>query len=106
MIWLSQAGEVGPIGTSCATNVNVGGHNWKQVYKGSNGQNQVFSFINQKPELSGSIDLKAIIDYCQTQKWFAEGPNTMLQEVQLGFEITNTPPNTKLCLTGYTVSCT
>jgi hypothetical protein len=40
MLWMNKQGAVGPIG-SLQTSVSVGGHSWN-VYKGSNGSNQVF----------------------------------------------------------------
>ena len=43
MLWMNKQGAVGPLGSK-QTTASVGGHTW-DVYKGSNGSNQVFSFV-------------------------------------------------------------
>ncbi|KAL1454391.1 hypothetical protein WDU94_010657 [Cyamophila willieti] len=103
MIWLDYKGQVGPIGAMFKDNVALGGYTWK-IHKGSNGVNEVFSFLNHGKTTSGKIDLKAILDWINVQKWFKEGPAVVLQEIQLGFEITSTPQNMKFCLAGFTVT--
>lgn len=56
MLWVNCNGAVGPIGTWQAT-VSLGGHNWN-VYKGTNGSNQVFSFLRTSDSHSGTADVK------------------------------------------------
>jgi len=85
MLWMNQAGAVGPIGGSVAT-ATVGGHSWN-VHKGTNGANDVFSFIRTGGNTSsGTVDIKAIMNWIKTQGWFAD---VTLGEVQFGFEITS-----------------
>lgn len=56
MLWVNCNGAVAPIGTWQAT-VSLGGHNWN-VYKGTNGSNQVFSFLRTSDSHSGTADVK------------------------------------------------
>jgi hypothetical protein len=67
------------------TNVSVGGHTWN-VFRGSNGANQVFSFLRTSKTSSGTINILAIQNWIRNQGWFG---NITLGDVQLGFEITS-----------------
>jgi hypothetical protein len=84
MLWMDKYGAVGPIG-SYQTAVAVGGHSWN-VYKGSNGSNQVFSFVRTSNTASGTVDIKAILNWIKGKGWFG---NITLGNVQFGFEITS-----------------
>ena len=103
MLWTNKQGNVGPIadqydsngGIPYYTNQNIGGHTWT-VYAG-NGQNagqRVFSFIRTSNTAGGTIDLLAIFHWLQwaaTQKSaFGGFTNPKVQDVQFGWEITNT----------------
>ncbi|KAI5745095.1 hypothetical protein M8J76_008191 [Diaphorina citri] len=103
MIWVQYCGPIGPIGGRTNDNVQIAGYKWN-VHKGTNGVNQVFSFLNVGQSEKGSIDLKAILDWICQQNWFNEKEATLLDEVQFGFEITNSPANTNFCLNDF--SCT
>nr|AXM42398.1 cel 12A-1 [Pachypsylla venusta] len=100
MIWMKWVGPVGPIGAKSDDNVNLGGHVFT-VHKGSNGKNAVFSFLCKEQKEAGSVDLNAIMKWINTKGWFTEGFNTLVDEVQFGFEITSTPPNTKFKVSGF-----
>jgi hypothetical protein len=84
MLWMNETGPVGPLG-SRQTTATAGGHSWT-VFKGSNGSNQVFSFVRQGNLTSGSVDILAVLRWIEAQGWFG---NVTLGQVQFGFEITS-----------------
>ncbi|MFI0814030.1 hypothetical protein ACH4TX_28125 [Streptomyces sp. NPDC021098] len=85
MLWVNKTGAVGPLGTSQGT-VTLGGHTWT-VYKGSNGANQVFSFIRSSNSSSGTVDIKSIVNWIKNTKgWFGD---VTIGDVQFGYEITS-----------------
>jgi hypothetical protein len=85
MLWVNKTGPVGPLGTSQG-NVTLGGHSWT-VYKGSNGANQVFSFIRSSNSSSGTVDIKSIVNWIKNTKgWFGD---VTIGDVQFGYEITS-----------------
>ena len=84
MLWMNKTGAVGPLG-SRQTSVSVGGHTW-DVFSGSNGANQVFSFVRQGNTSAGSVDILAVLRWIQSRGWFG---NVVLNQVQFGFEITS-----------------
>ncbi|MGO4425676.1 hypothetical protein AB4Z54_45030, partial [Streptomyces sp. MCAF7] len=84
MLWMNKTGPVGPLGTSQGS-LTLGGHSWT-VYKGSNGANEVFSFIRTSNSSSGSVDIKAIVNWIKNTKgWFGD---VTIGDVQFGYEIT------------------
>ncbi|WP_394831177.1 hypothetical protein LVJ94_32165 [Pendulispora rubella] len=84
MLWMNWTGAVGPIGSKQAT-VSVGGHTW-DVYRGSNGSNEVFSFLRQGDTHSGTVDIDAVLNWIRGRGWFGD---VTVGEVQFGFEITS-----------------
>lgn len=84
MLWMNKTGAVGPIG-SLQTTATVGGFSWN-VYRGSNGSNQVFSFLNRGSSTSGNVDILAVLRWIQSRGWYG---NVTVTEVQFGFEITS-----------------
>jgi len=93
MLWMNKAGGSQPIARSYAaggavadnTNVNVGGHTWN-VYTGSNGANHVVSLLRTANTNSGSVDVKAILNWIITNEKSFNSSWT-LDQVQFGFEI-------------------
>ena len=100
MLWLnytgtsSGCGNVKPISYNwtsggCAIpvyqNVNVGGSTWN-IYRGSNGANQVFSFLRTSKTNNTAIDVLAILRWLNGQGWMG---NVTVGDVQYGFEITS-----------------
>ncbi|ASU81030.1 hypothetical protein CDG81_10540 [Actinopolyspora erythraea] len=85
MLWLNQHGAVGPLGPRVAT-VDVGGHPW-EVHRGSNGHNEVFSFVRQEDTTTGTVDIKSVMSWIVRQDWFSA--DATVGEVQFGFEITS-----------------
>lgn len=85
MLWMNKTGAVGPLG-SYQTNASVGGYNWN-VYKGNNGSNPVFSFLNTGYATSGTVDILAVLRWIEGKGWFG---NVTLSYPQFGFEITST----------------
>ncbi|MEV6329233.1 hypothetical protein [Streptomyces sp. NPDC051909] len=88
MLWVNYNGAVGPIG-SYQGNVTLGGHNWN-VYKGTNGSNQVFSFLRTSDSHSGTVDVKPILNWIAYTKGWMPGSET-IGDVQFGYEITSSP---------------
>ncbi|WP_433544144.1 glycoside hydrolase family 12 protein (plasmid) [Streptomyces sp. CA-294286] len=86
MLWVNDNGAVGPLGTWQA-NVTLGGHSWN-VYKGSNGHNQVFSFLRTSDSRSGTVDIKPILRWIAHTKGWMPG-NETIGDVQFGYEITS-----------------
>jgi hypothetical protein len=84
MLWMNKVGPVGPIG-SFQTNASVGGHSWA-VHRGSNGSNQVFSFVRSSNTNSGSVDILAVMNWIRGRGWFGD---VTLSTVQFGYEITS-----------------
>ena len=94
MLWMSYTGSVGPISASynssgqavaVVTNLSVGGYTWN-VYKGSNGSNAVYSFLRTSNTASGTVDIRAILNWIKSEGWFG---NITLGNVEFGYEITS-----------------
>jgi len=100
MLWMNKQGPVGPIGGGAIAKATVGGYTW-DVSKGSNGYNEVFSFINTGSTNSGSVDILAIMKWVQTQGWFGD---VTLGEVAFGFEITSSAGGMDFSVKGYSVN--
>ncbi|WP_367130288.1 hypothetical protein [Saccharothrix sp. HUAS TT1] len=84
MIWMNKQGPVGPIGGR-ETTVSVGGHTW-DVHRGSNGSNQVFSFVRTSNTNSGTVDVLAVLRWINQRGWYGD---VTVGDVQFGFEITS-----------------
>jgi hypothetical protein len=94
-----QGGAVGPLGTSQGT-ATVGGHTWT-VYRGSNGANEVFSFVRNGNTSAGSVDILSIMRWIQTKGWYG---NVTLGNVQFGYEITSSSGGLDFVTNSYSVS--
>jgi hypothetical protein len=99
MLWMNKTGAVGPIG-SRQTSVSVGGHSW-DVYRGSNGSNQVFSFVRQGNTNAGTVDVRAVLNWIRSQGWFGD---VTVGEVQFGFEITSSSGGFDFVSNSYSVT--
>lgn len=99
MLWMNKTGAVGPLGSSQGS-ATVGGHTWN-VYKGSNGGNQVFSFVRTSNTNSGSVDILAVLRWIQSKGWTGD---VTLGEVQFGFEITSSSGGLNFTTNSYSVS--
>ena len=84
MLWMNRYGAVGPIGSQQAS-AGVGGHSWA-VYRGSNGSNQVFSFVRTGNTSSGTVDIRAVLGWLRSQGWLGD---VTVGNVQFGYEITS-----------------
>lgn len=84
MLWMNKTGPVGPLG-SRQTTVSAGGHTW-DVYRGSNGANQVFSFVRTSNTSSATVNIKGVLDWLRNSGWFGD---ITLGDVQFGYEITS-----------------
>ena len=99
MLWMTYRGGVNPIAKAYdasgavpdATNVAVGGHTWN-VFYGSNGANDVASFVRTSPTSSGSVDIKAILSWLIANNHSSYAVFTAsytLDQVQFGHEISS-----------------
>ncbi|HWS34480.1 MAG TPA: hypothetical protein VN408_17290 [Actinoplanes sp.] len=84
MLWMNKYGAVGPLGTF-QTNATVGGHTWA-VYNGTNGSNKVFSFVRTGNTNSGTVDIRAVLNWIKTRGWYGD---VTLSQIQFGYEITS-----------------
>ncbi len=99
MLWMNKVGAVGPIG-SWQASVSVGGHSWN-VYRGSNGSNAVFSFVRTSNTGSGTVDIKAVMDWIRGRGWFGD---VTVGSVQFGYEITSSSGGLNFTTNSYSVS--
>ncbi|MDR7280729.1 GH12 family glycosyl hydrolase domain-containing protein [Catenuloplanes atrovinosus] len=84
MLWMNKHGAVGPLGTF-QLRASVGGHTW-DIYRGSNGANNVYSFIRTSNTDSGTVDIRAIAQWLRTNGWWGD---VTVGNVQFGYEITS-----------------
>ncbi|HXU63923.1 MAG TPA: hypothetical protein VN962_19630 [Polyangia bacterium] len=110
MLWMYTTGGVQPIAGKYdasgavpdVSNVNVGGHTWN-VFYGSNGANDVVSLLRTSNTTSGTVDIKAILDWIiANKKSFTS--SWSLDQVQFGFEITSDPAVQSFTVTSFSVS--
>ncbi len=99
MLWMNRTGAVGPLG-SLQTSVTVGGHSWN-VYSGSNGSNQVFSFVRTGNTSSGTVDIRAVLNWIRTKGWYG---NVTLGEIQFGYEITSSSGGLNFVTNSFSIS--
>ncbi|MFE9404179.1 hypothetical protein ACFYNY_20755 [Streptomyces sp. NPDC006530] len=101
MLWVNKSGAVGPIGTPQGS-VSLGGHSWN-VYKGSNGSNQVYSFLRTSNSSAGTVDILPILRWiANTKGWMPA--NAVIGVVQFGFEITSSAGGLDFAANNVTVS--
>ncbi|MER8219366.1 cellulose binding domain-containing protein [Streptomyces sp. NPDC094143] len=82
MIWFNRVGPIQPIGSQVGT-ASVGGRSW-EVWTGSNGSNDVISFVAPSAISSWSFDVMDFVD--QTVARGLAQSNWYLTSVQAGFE--------------------
>ncbi|WP_414672492.1 GH12 family glycosyl hydrolase domain-containing protein [Lentzea sp.] len=99
MLWMTKTGPVGPLG-SFQVRAAVGGHTW-DVYRGSNGHNAVFSFLRTSSASSGTVDVKAVLNWIRARGWWGD---VTLGEVQFGYEITSSSGGKNFTTNSYSVS--
>ncbi len=84
MIWLYQAGAVGPIGTRQAT-ANIGGTNW-DLYRGQGGASwEVFSYVRSSNTTTQVLDLTDFTDDLIARSWMQS--TKYLVSVEAGPEV-------------------
>lgn len=99
MLWINQQGPVGPIG-SYETSVSVGGHDW-DVYRGTNGSFEVFSFLRDGNTDAGTVDILAVLNWISEQGWFGD---VTVGDVQFGYEITSSSGGLDFVTNSFSVS--
>ena len=101
MLWMNKYGAVGPLG-SFQTTATVGGHTWN-IYRGSNGSNQVYSFVRTSNASSGTVDIKAICSWIRARGWFGD---VTIGNVQFGYEITSSSGGKDFVTNNLTITAT
>jgi hypothetical protein len=99
MLWVNRTGPVGPIG-SFQTRASTGGHSW-DVYRGTNGSFQVFSFLRQGNTSSGTVDIRAILEWLRANGWTGD---VNVGYVQFGYEITSSSGGMDFVTNNFSVS--
>ena len=82
MIWFNRQGSIQPIG-SVVGNTNLGGRNW-QVWRGSNGANNVISYVAPSPIYSWSFNVRDFINDVRNRGMIND--SWYLTSIQAGFE--------------------
>ncbi|MFG3685638.1 cellulose binding domain-containing protein [Micromonospora sp. NPDC047740] len=82
MIWFNRQGPIQPIGSPVG-NTTVAGRTW-EVWRGSNGSNNVISYLAPSPITSMSFDVMAFIN--DTRSRGAITADWYLTSIQAGFE--------------------
>ena len=72
------------------TTAGVGGHTW-QIHRGSNGANQVYSFVRTGNTTSGPVDVTQVCQWIRSRGWFGDVTigDVTIGDVQFGYEITS-----------------
>ena len=100
MLWVNYNGAVGPLGTAQGT-ATLGGHTWT-VYKGTNGSNEVFSFLRTSDSTSGTVDILPILKWIKdTKGWLG---NETIGDVQFGYEVTSSSGGLNFTTNSFSVS--
>ncbi|GAA4332949.1 hypothetical protein GCM10023086_64000 [Streptomyces venetus] len=100
MLWVNKTGPVGPLGSSQGS-VSLGGHSWN-VFKGTNGANEVFSFIRTSNSSSGTVNILPILKWIKdTKQWMG---NETIGDVQFGYEVTSSSGGLNFTTNNLTVS--
>jgi hypothetical protein len=82
MIWLNRQGPIQPVGNKVG-DVNISGVNW-QVWSGSNGQNEVISYVAPSPIYNKALD---VLDFLADVRGSGKITNDWyLTSIQAGFE--------------------
>ena len=84
MIWLNRMGSIQPIGSPTGT-ANIAGHSW-QVWTGSNGQNNVVSYLSSSPINNFSFNVRDFIMDTLSRGGQYGNTSWYLTSVQAGFE--------------------
>ncbi|MYT74440.1 MULTISPECIES: hypothetical protein [unclassified Streptomyces] len=100
MLWVNYNGAVGALGSPIG-NVTLGGHTWT-VYVGSNGANNVYSFLRTSDSTSGTVNILAILKWLKDTKGYIG--NVTVGDVQFGYEITSSAGGLNFTTNGFSVS--
>jgi hypothetical protein len=100
MLWVDVHGAVGPLGSDVGT-LTLDGKTWT-VYKGTNGSNNVFSFVDDAAGTSNTVNILDILKWIQNTKGWMSGET--LGAVQFGWEITTENPGQDFTVDSYSAS--
>jgi hypothetical protein len=108
MLWMNEKGAVGPIAESydangavpTVRNLSAGGHTWN-VYRGSNGSNAVFSFVQTSATNSGTTDVLAVLNWLRSQGWWGD---VTVGDIQFGFELTGTAGQSSFVCNSFSIT--
>ena len=99
MLWMNRYGPVGPLG-AFQVRASVGGHTW-DIYRGSNGANNVYSFVRTSNTSSGTVDIRAVAQWLRTNGWWGD---VTVGNVQFGYEITSSAGGKDYVTNSFSVS--
>ncbi|MDA1359833.1 hypothetical protein O1R50_09380 [Glycomyces luteolus] len=99
MIWTNWHGPVGPIGGPSGE-VDIGGQTWT-YHQGSNGANEVYSFLANSQSTEASID---ITGHCQWLVAQGHMPEVRIDQIQFGWEITSAAGGHDFTVNDYTLT--
>ena len=104
MLWMNfTRGTVSPASDAgSVSNVSVGGHAWDVSYS-SVGENNVVSLLRTSNTNSGTVDIKAILDWIIANKNFFDSSYT-LDQVQFGFQIVTDGAPQSFVVNGFSIS--
>ncbi|GAA1361025.1 GH12 family glycosyl hydrolase domain-containing protein [Streptomyces beijiangensis] len=100
MLWVNYNGAVGALGSSVG-NVTLGSHTWT-VYVGSNGANNVYSFLRTSDSTSGTVDILSVLKWLKDTKGYIG--NVTVGDVQFGYEITSSAGGLNFNTNSFSVS--
>jgi hypothetical protein len=96
----NSAGNPVPVTVNGTTVHTVGGHTWR-VFRGHNGGNYVYSFLRTSKTNSGTVDVRAIMNWVRARGWFGD---VIIGDVQFGYEITSSNGGMNFVTNSYSVT--
>jgi hypothetical protein len=100
MLWMNWHGPVGPLG-SYQTRVSLGGHTW-DVYRGTNGHNNVYSFLRTGNTNAGTVNILPVLRWIADRGWIRQ--DEPIGDVQFGYEITSSSGGLNFVTNQFSVS--
>jgi len=113
MIWMNKTGAHEPWARQYdasglpipeVANVTVGGHTWNAFWNGApKGNINVFSMVRTSNTNAGTVDIKAVLTWLKDNLGLGD---VVIDKVQFGFEISQSPGGSNFTVNAYDVSFT
>ena len=112
MIWMNKQGAHEPWARTYdaaaspipeVANVTVGGHTWNAFWNGGPRGFNVFSMVRTSNTSAGTVDIKAVLTWLKDNLGLGD---VVIDKVQLGFEISQSPGGSNFTMNAYDVSFT